>query len=85
VQRSTLRPVQAVPLLDELMANAWRPVVTETHGGWRYRWADGVTRRANSAFARGADGSVEELVARAETFYGAARLTSALDEVTRKY
>lgn len=63
-------PMPGVPLLDELMANAWRPVIAETHGGWRYRWANGVTRRANSALALVTDRSVEELVARAEAFYG---------------
>ncbi|HET6950031.1 MAG TPA: GNAT family N-acetyltransferase [Acidimicrobiales bacterium] len=39
------------PRLDELMANAWPPVVVERHDGWRLRWADGCTRRANSALA----------------------------------
>lgn len=63
-------PMQGLPLLDELMANAWRPAVVETSGGWRYRWADGVTRRANSALALGTSGSVGELVARADAFYG---------------
>lgn len=59
-----------VPLLDELMANAWRPVVAEVHNGWRYRWANGVTRRANSALALRTNARVEDLVARAEAFYG---------------
>jgi hypothetical protein len=62
--------MSGVPLLDELMANAWRPRVVENHGGWRYRWADGVTRRANSALALGVDRSVGDLVERAEAFYG---------------
>lgn len=57
------------PLIDELMANAWRPMVVETYGGWRYRWADGVTRRANSALALNSDSSVSDLVDRAEAFY----------------
>lgn len=70
-----------VPLLDELMANAWRPVVVENHGGWRYRWAEGVTRRANSALAIGNNGSIEELVARAEAFY-VERGAPALIQVT---
>ena len=51
------------------MANAWRPKVVETYGGWRYRWADGVTRRANSALAVRADASMGELVDRAKAFY----------------
>jgi GNAT superfamily N-acetyltransferase len=62
--------VQEDSLLDELMANAWRPKVVETYGGWRYRWADGVTRRANSALAVRADARVGELVDRATAFYG---------------
>lgn len=62
--------MEAVPVLDELMANAWRPVVTETFGGWRFRWAHGVTRRANSALALGG-GDVDALVAKAEAFYRA--------------
>ena len=62
--------MEGVPLLDELMANAWPPVVVETESGWRYRWAEGVTRRANSVLATATDGSVGDLVARAEAFYG---------------
>ncbi len=60
-----------VPVLDELMANAWRPVVTEIVGGWRYRWANGVTRRANSALALGgaAGEDLEARIAKAEAFY----------------
>jgi ribosomal protein S18 acetylase RimI-like enzyme len=61
--------MQGLPVLDELMANAWRPVVVETQGGWRYRWAEGVTRRANSALALRTNAGVGELVARAEAFY----------------
>lgn len=53
------------------MANAWRPVVVETYGGWRYRWSAGVTRRASSVLAMGAAASVASLVDRAETFYAA--------------
>lgn len=64
----TLRGMVGVPLLDELMANAWRPIVTEVLGGWRYRWADGVTRRANSALALGGE-DLDALVLRAEQFY----------------
>lgn len=58
------------PLLDELMADAWPPLVEEQHDGWRYRWTGGLTRRANSALAIGETGSFETLVAHAEDFYG---------------
>lgn len=60
--------VRGLPLLDQLMANSWRPVAEETRGGWRYRWAHGVTRRANSALASG-HASIVELVDHAEAFY----------------
>lgn len=56
-------------MLDELLTNAWRPMVVETLGGWRYRWANGVTRRANSALALDADAALSDLVERAEAFY----------------
>lgn len=61
--------MQGVPLIDELMANAWRPREVETRSGWRYRWTDGVTRRANSALAFGTDGDTPGLVDLAEAFY----------------
>jgi ribosomal protein S18 acetylase RimI-like enzyme len=59
-----------MPLLDELMANAWPPVVVELRHGWRFRWALGVTRRANSVLAVGSDGDLAELISEAEAFYG---------------
>lgn len=62
--------MQGTPMLDELMANAWRPLTEEVHGGWRYRWSNGMTRRANSALAVGTTKAVEDLVAHAEDFYG---------------
>lgn len=62
-------PMEGMPLLDELMANAWRPAIAETHGNWRYRWADGVTRRANSVLALDAGADTGGLMDLAETFY----------------
>ena len=38
-------------LLDELMAHAWRPALVGTFGGWRCRYTDAFTRRANSVLA----------------------------------
>lgn len=58
-----------LPLLDELMANAWPPLVVERRHGWRFRWTSGVTRRANSALAVGGDGHIAELMKAAESFY----------------
>lgn len=51
------------------MANAWPAAVEEVHRGWRFRFAHGVTRRANSALAVDSDGSVAELLDSAEAFY----------------
>jgi N-acetylglutamate synthase len=62
--------MQGAALLDELMANAWRPLTEELRGDWRFRWTDGVTRRANSVLAIGAAEPLEDLVAHAEDFYG---------------
>lgn len=58
-----------MPELDVLMANAWPPAVESRHGAWRYRWSFGVTRRANSVLAIGAEDEVPELVAEGEEFY----------------
>ena len=60
-----------IPLLDELMANAWPPAVVERRGGWRLRWTDGVTRRANSVLPSGDGEPIDELVDAAEAFYAA--------------
>lgn len=51
------------------MANAWPPQVVERVGSWRYRWAGGVTRRANSVLAVGDAGPIDGLIDRAERFY----------------
>jgi N-acetylglutamate synthase len=40
-----------VHLIEELAANAWPAPVTQVVGGWRLRFAWGVTRRANSVLA----------------------------------
>ncbi len=69
-ERFYAAPMRCEPLLDQLMANAWRPLIEEQHEGWRYRWSDGLTRRANSALAVGRTGTVDDLVARAEDYYG---------------
>lgn len=61
--------MNGVALLDTLIANAWPAVIDENHDGWRYRWAEGATRRANSALALGANGNIAQLVTDAETFY----------------
>ena len=62
--------VNGLALLDELLVDAWRPEIVEIHDTWWFRWASGVSRRANSAFAAGSgNGEVAELVEAAEAFY----------------
>jgi N-acetylglutamate synthase len=51
------------------MADAWPAEVTEYVGGSQFRWASGVTRRANSCLAIGADDQIPEIIARATEFY----------------
>jgi N-acetylglutamate synthase len=61
--------VESSGLLDELVAIAWPPGELSVAGGWRFQWASGVTRRANSALAVGNAARMEELVAFGEEFY----------------
>jgi N-acetylglutamate synthase len=61
--------VQSTRLLDELVADAWPPGELIVAGGWRFQWASGVTRRANSALPVGNEAWMEELVAFGEEFY----------------
>ena len=82
VERPYAAAMQGVPLIDELMANAWRPRVVETHSGWRDRWTDGVTRRANSVLAIGTDGDTHGRVDRAEAFYRARGAPSTIQVST---
>lgn len=63
------RSMTALTILDELMANAWPPAVRENRGGWLVRWADGFTRRANSALPVGQADEVPTLVSECEQFY----------------
>jgi N-acetylglutamate synthase len=61
--------VRESAFLDELMANAWPPEVTEHVGRSQLRWASGFTRRANSCLCIGEDEQVDEIVARSTEFY----------------
>lgn len=62
--------------LDRLAAQAWAAPMQEQYGGWLFRFADGITRRANSAAPFPVeDGiSVETLIAHTESFYPARNL-----------
>jgi N-acetylglutamate synthase len=61
--------VEDSAFLDELMADAWPPQVTEYVGRSRLRWALGFTRRANSCLVVGGDDEIPEILARATEFY----------------
>jgi ribosomal protein S18 acetylase RimI-like enzyme len=62
-------------IIDELMANAWPPAIREYRGDWLVRWADGFTRRANSALPVGQADQVPTLVSDCEQFYRDHRAT----------
>lgn len=74
--------MQGAALLDELMANAWRPLTEEVRGGWRFRSTQGVSRRANSVLAIGTAEPFEDLVAHAEDFYGQRGATTLVQVTT---
>jgi ribosomal protein S18 acetylase RimI-like enzyme len=61
--------VESTAILDELVADAWPPEELVVAGGWRFQWASGVSRRANSALPIGNEARMEELVAFGEEFY----------------
>ncbi len=58
--------------LEELSANAWPPEVIQIVDGWRLRFTQGVTRRANSVWPNNASGKtlLDEKLALVEAFYG---------------
>lgn len=55
--------------LDLAMATAWPPAVTQDCDGWTLRYAEGITRRANSVLACGRPAELGAAVAEAEQFY----------------
>ncbi|MEL6148712.1 MAG: GNAT family N-acetyltransferase [Chloroflexota bacterium] len=61
---------QRIRLLEEISANAWPAPYTIFHDGWLLRYANGYTRRANSAMPLyRASGDLEAGVTFAERFY----------------
>ncbi|MGI9616098.1 MAG: GNAT family N-acetyltransferase [Acidimicrobiales bacterium] len=67
--RVTLTELPSDPEIDRAMADAWPPIESEVHSGWRLRFSGGVTRRANSVLTIGAQPDVEAVVDAAEAFY----------------
>ncbi|HUZ21055.1 MAG TPA: GNAT family N-acetyltransferase [Acidimicrobiales bacterium] len=61
-------------VLDELMAHAWPPATEQVVGGWRCRWAWGLTRRANFVLTIGAPADLEGCIGLAEAFYAGREL-----------
>ena len=63
-------PLALVAELDRLQQRAWPAAHEEALGGWRLRFTDGVTRRANFVLPHGpAPPDVEAAVARVEAAY----------------
>lgn len=59
-----------ISLLEQLSANAWPAAVNQWLDGWLLRYADGVSRRANSVLAlSGEEGAFEERLRAVEEFY----------------
>jgi RimJ/RimL family protein N-acetyltransferase len=64
--------IEIIRLVDELAANAWAAHTNQIVSGWRLRWNDGVTGRANSVWAGslGEDQiTLEDRIQIAEEFY----------------
>ena len=63
--------------LEELAMNAWPAEVIQTVEGWRLRFTEGVSRRANSAWSNQPTGStpLPDRVDQVEAFYRARRAT----------
>jgi ribosomal protein S18 acetylase RimI-like enzyme len=57
--------------IDELAANAWPPLINQGLGGWRLRYANGISQRANSALPNAMYGptTLEERLVAVEEFY----------------
>jgi N-acetylglutamate synthase len=60
-----------VARLEEIGYDVWRAPVVEELGGWRLRYANGLTGRANSVWTAVDDGTlpINEKIGRAEAFY----------------
>ena len=70
--------VELVLRLEELAANAWPAEVVQPLDGWRLRFTQGVSRRANSVWPHRNDNHypLPEKVALVEEFYGRYNLPS---------
>jgi RimJ/RimL family protein N-acetyltransferase len=66
-----VRDERLVHLIEELAANAWPAPVVQMLGGWRLRYAWGITRRANSVLPNDHHGrpQLDERIELVERFY----------------
>jgi ribosomal protein S18 acetylase RimI-like enzyme len=58
-----------IAAIEHVAANALPSPIFRWHQGWRFRYAYGVTRRANSVLAEQHIGDLEENIKAAEAFY----------------
>jgi ribosomal protein S18 acetylase RimI-like enzyme len=63
--------LERIHQIEEFAANALPPLHVQDLDGWRLRYSEGVTRRANSVLANGHEArlSLEEKLERVEAFY----------------
>ncbi|MGH3390190.1 MAG: GNAT family N-acetyltransferase [Actinomadura sp.] len=54
---------------DRLVDEAWPATYVENVGGWRLRFADGVTKRANSVWPAAEPGGIDGAITAVEHFY----------------
>ena len=55
--------------IEHVAANALPSPIVQWHQGWRFRYAYGVTRRANSVLAESHVGNLAEKLQAVEDFY----------------
>ena len=67
----------AAQALDELASRCWPPLETIDLGGWRARFAEGVTRRANSVLPRHPPADLGQALEVVERLYRARGLVCA--------
>lgn len=68
----TQSQINLITHIEELAANAWPPAVMQAVDGWRLRFTDNVTRRANSVWPNGVGREQHRLLEKlawVESFY----------------
>ena len=65
-----------IRFLDELAGNAWSAIIQQQFEGWRLRFSNGVTRRANSVLTNGPTPNLANWLEEIEAFYRRRNLPS---------